>query len=206
MLIGECGIGVFSLKITKKQIYINDIKSEYNDLREMIKNSRFLLQARVIQHFELSHLYPLSVNTLRIITCCDGNGRCHVLSGILRVGASGNRVDNWAAGGLVVGVGYDGRLKKYGFYEFKNQKLTEHPDTHVRFEDFQLPFYKECLARCLELHSFFYGIPTIGWDVALTNNGPCFIEGNDNYELSLNQVADKGLKSKWISFYSTNKM
>ena len=34
----------------------------------------------------------------------------------------------------------------------------------------------------------------IGWDIAITPNGPLFIEGNDNMEISINQEVNGGLK------------
>lgn len=42
-----------------------------------------------------------------------------------------------------------------------------------------------------------YNILTIVWDIAITDKGPCFIEGNDNWEISLQQVVDNGLKKQW---------
>ena len=46
-------------------------------------------------------------------------------------------------------------------------------------------------------HRRFYGIRTIGWDVANSNNGLVFIEGNDNWEISLNQACDTPLRKDW---------
>ena len=43
----------------------------------------------------------------------------------------------------------------------------------------------------------FYGVRSIGWDIAITDSGPCFVEGNDNWEISLNQAADRGLRKAW---------
>lgn len=45
---------------------------------------------------------------------------------------------------------------------------------------------KEAIEVVIKAHREFHGIRSIGWDVAITENGPCFIEGNDNWEISLN--------------------
>jgi hypothetical protein len=31
------------------------------------------------------------------------------------------------------------------------------------------------------LHSYFYGVQSIGWDITVTPDGPIFIEGNDDW-------------------------
>ncbi len=206
MIIGECGKDVFALRIKNGKIFVNSSPIEFTDLCSLIKNGTFLIQEKIIQHKDMSELYPHSVNTLRIITCCDNKGEYHALSAVLRVGANGNTVDNWAAGGLVIGITSNGELKDYGFYEIEGKtKTSVHPDTQISFKNYKIPFYNEAIKEAVRLHKLFYGIKTIGWDVAITPQGPCFIEGNDNYEISLNQVADKGLKSEWLKLYGTSK-
>ena len=37
-------------------------------------------------------------------------------------------------------------------------------------------------------------IYSVGWDIAITENGPLFIEGNDNWELQAIQRTHGGLK------------
>lgn len=65
------------------------------------------------------------------------------------------------------------------------------------FSNFQVPMYKEALDLACTAHRAFYGIRAIGWDIALTENGPVFIEGNDNFEISLQQACDRPLKKEW---------
>lgn len=203
--IGECGRDIFAFKCQNGVIYINDNPITYHQFQKIVEKGIFLVQSKVQNHPIINRLYDKSVNTLRIVTCKDRNGKCHVLSAVLRVGANGNTVDNWAAGGLVVGMDSNGRLKSTASYEFLvNGKLTEniHPETGMRFDEITIPYYKAALQASRELHELFYGISTIGWDVAITESGPCFIEGNDNYEISLNQVADCGLWQRWKELYN----
>jgi hypothetical protein len=50
-----------------------------------------------------------------------------------------------------------------------------------------------------KLHSFFYGIHSIGWDIAITEDGPVFIEGNDNWEIPTFQAYDRSFKKKFLA-------
>lgn len=169
-----------------------------NKAFEFIKN-HCIFQRRIRQCEEMNAVYNGAINTLRIVTI-NKNGKVSILSGILRVGTqrTGN-VDNWAKGGLAIGIKEDdGFLKKYGFYKPGFGTKTDiHPDSGLEFSKFRVPQWKAVFETAIQAHRMFYDIRSIGWDIAITNDGPCFIEGNDNWEISLNQVADRGLKKEW---------
>lgn len=196
---GECGKGVLRLECNNGILTgeVNDV----NKLKQIIGNSQFLVQERLKQHNALQQIYPHSINTLRLITILGRDRIVRTIPAVLRFGAHGNTMDNWAAGGLAVAVDANGILRGEGHYEFPiNDKMTEsyHPDTNIKFDGYQIPFYKEAVKMAKELHQYFYGIPCIGWDIAFTEKGPVFIEGNDNFEISLNQAVHGGLKKEWI--------
>ena len=163
------------------------------------KNKKFVLQTAVHQHPAMSSLNPNSINTIRIITIKTSIGY-EVLSAGLRIGNSrtGN-VDNWAAGGICVAVNDDGRLYEKGFYKPGYGTTDTKSETGIVFKDFQVPFYKEAMDLACKAHSYLYNIDSIGWDIAITPEGPIFIEGNDNWEISLMQgIMGKGLRKEWL--------
>ena len=80
--------------------------------------------------------------------------------------------------------------------------MTQHPDNGLVFEGFEIPFFKEAVEMAKDLHSKLYRIHSIGWDIAITPDGPVFIEGNSLWEISLIQTANGGLK-KQIEKYFT---
>lgn len=51
------------------------------------------------------------------------------------------------------------------------------------------------LILALELHTKMYRCHSVGWDIAITEKGPVFIEGNGLWEISLLQAVHGGLKS-----------
>lgn len=108
--------------------------------------------------------------------------------------ATGN-VDNWAAGGLAIGIQNNGYLKKYGFYKpGYGTKTEKHPDSKIEFEKYKVPMLNEAYELSIKAHKFFYNVGAIGWDIAITEDGPVFVEGNDNFEITLMQACDKPLK------------
>ncbi|MCH5278291.1 MAG: hypothetical protein J1E60_00700 [Christensenellaceae bacterium] len=170
-----------------------------NTIRHEIIKGSFIMQRKVIQSDEMSVINPHAINTLRIVTI-NKQGRCYVLSSLLRVGtAKTGNVDNWAAGGLAIGIQPNGYLKKYGFYKpIHGLKESIHPDTGVVFEEFQVPMYKEACEFACKAHKVFFNVRAIGWDIAITKDGPVFIEGNDNFEISLQQACDRPLRKEWL--------
>lgn len=41
----------------------------------------------------------------------------------------------------------------------------------VQFGGMAIPYWSEILDTAKRFHKFFYGIPSIGWDIAITPNG-----------------------------------
>lgn len=184
---GECAEGVY---------FVNSYK-KYMKIKELLKKGFFIVQTKLIQNNEMNKLNSKSINTIRIVTV-KNDSDIKVLSSTCRIGTnkSGN-VDNWAAGGISVAITDDGKLAKYGFYKpGYGIKTTIHPDTKVVLENFKIPCYEEVKELVKSAHKALYGLHSIGFDVAITTDGPVLIEANDNWEISLMQTKS-GLKKEW---------
>ena len=48
-----------------------------------------------------------------------------------------------------------------------------------------------------DLHPVLFGFATIGWDIAITPDGPVIVEINWNYSLKGIQICNGGLKPRW---------
>ena len=57
----------------------------------------------------------------------------------------------------------------------------------------------EAVELAKKIHEFFYGIHSIGWDIALTENGPVFLEGNNGWEISIMLATDPDIKKRYLS-------
>lgn len=199
--VGFGGHGAFQLKTDHNNFYINNNKVQKEDLIEKL-SCNYIFQERIHQHDKINEIHPSSVNTIRAITIIK-NGSPAILTPFLRIGSNNSYVDNWAGGGIIVPIEKDtGILHKYGWLQPGTGTLTtSHSNTKFTFEGFKIPFYKETVDLLLQLHSLFYGIHSIGWDVAITNDGPCIIESNDEWDLALQQAFDGGLKTYYTDSY-----
>ena len=196
---GECADGVFHVLVKNGSLFY---KGDPVNIDTFLNpKHRYLFQATIHnQNPVIAAIHPNAINTLRLVTVLNlKTGEIEVLSCVLRVGVGNNNVDNWAAGGLSVGVDTEkGCLRKYGFYKPGfGTKVTEQPDSHIVFEGYSIPFLKEAISQAKEFHRQLYGMHSIGWDIAITNCGPCFVEANDNWEISLMQISNYGLQKQF---------
>ena len=200
---GQLGRGCFSIRIKDGRIVVNGKDSSMESLISVILSADYLVQECVYQHPKMAELNGSSINSIRLQTAIDKKGIVHPFGAGLRIGRVGNTVDNWAMGGVFVGIDMEkGVLKDRGFMKPQfGTSVKEHPDTHVVFEGFEIPYYKEAQEMAVRLHSFMYRSPSIGWDIAITDHGPVFIEGNSLWEISLLQAVHGGMKKDIEHFF-----
>jgi hypothetical protein len=198
-LMGECADGVYSIRTEDGKLYLNEQQVTVEELKKTIKD-KCIVQERIYQHQKMSELYPHSVNTIRLVTAISGK-EIITLGAIIRIGVNGQCCDNLAAGGVSAPIDLEtGRLGKEGLFRPAfGRRTTHHPNTGVVFYDFQIPYFAEAVQKATRLHNFFYGIHSIGWDIAITKDGPVFIEGNDNWEIPTFQAYDRHFKKKFLA-------
>lgn len=201
----ECGKGIFSIDVENELILLNGIQSDLKSVEAYIDNlgnKKFIVQNKLIQHEDMDRLYDKAINTIRIITVKDKNDCPSVFGSLLRIGANGSIVDNLAKGGIAVGISPEGTLKSFGMMKPPYGKISNiHPDSKIKFEGYSIPYYSNAINLCIEFHKKFKGIFAIGWDVAITKDGPVFIEGNDNFEISGIQASNQGMKNKFYKVF-----
>lgn len=195
---GECGNEIHLLKALDGMFWENSVSLTYDELLEKLQTDNWLVQEVVKQHPVLASLHPQSLNTMRLVTIRDiNNGEIKTFPSILRIGTGDSVVDNTSQGGIAVAVDLQtGKLSKYGYYKPGYGTRTEiHPDTGIRFFEFTIPYFEEAKKQALKLHAMLPTVQSIGWDIAIGENGPIFIEGNDNWEINGPQICNGPLKN-----------
>ncbi len=153
-------------------------------------------QEVVKQNDEINKIYPYSINTVRLYTLRN-TASIKVISGFIRFGVGGMNVDNASSGGFFVPIDLENaRLKAKGVQLLKHGGNTfeRHPDTNCKFEGFEIPHFKEIVNLTVELSRHFSN-KMIGWDIAVGNDEPIFIEGNSNGSLLMSQIACGGFRN-----------
>ena len=198
---GECGGGIFHVYVQNGSLFMGGQKTTIEKIIDLINNKTYLFQQKFVQHSNMLEIYPHSVNTIRLMTVRYKN-EIHVFSAVLRIGANGNEVDNYSKGGVIVEINKEtGELEKWGLQKQGYGKISAcHPNTHFKYEGFVIPFWKEAVEQAKFYHDMLSDIHSIGWDVAISENGPVFIEGNDNWEIPLAQM-NSGVKKMYDKYF-----
>lgn len=201
---GECGNGIFILRVDKHELYIDEKHVSAETLEKELSKGRYLAQEMIEQHSEMSRLHEKSVNSIRLVTVRSlKDGKIHVLPSILRIGTGNNIVDNTSQGGLSVGIEMEtGKLRQYGFYKPQyGLKTNVHPDSKVVFCEFEIPYFEEVKKQATYYHSMLPNLHSIGWDIAIGKEGPLFIEGNDNWEINGPQICNGGFREYFNEYF-----
>ena len=147
-------------------------------LLDSLKSENFnLCEDRIIQHPVMQKLHPDCVNSIRMTTLVGKDGP-HFLYSLMRIGASDKPIDNICGGGLYLLLDGEGRSISKAFSEKTNEYFDKHPISGVDFESFVVPYHRETVEMVKKAAMKVPQVGYIGWDVAITENGPVLIEGN----------------------------
>ena len=135
-----------------------------------------ILEEIVVQHPRMASLCPTSVNTCRIATLL-GDKQQGIVYAFLRIG-NGKVMDNVDCGGMASRINIEtGKLCTVGA-DKQGNTFIKHPMTDTTIIGFQIPFWEEAKKMCMEAAMKIPQMRFIAWDVAITEKGPTFIEGN----------------------------
>ena len=147
-----------------------------------------VLEHQLIQHPDMARLHPNSVNTMRIVTD-NVNGNVTIAYIIVKMGTGGSVCDNSGQGGILARVDVDtGRISTPATDDYFHVYDT-HPDTGIPLVGYQLPMVPEAIAMAKEAAQVFPQVGHVGWDMAVTPDGPAIIEGNNFPGTDLCQLA-----------------
>lgn len=158
-------------KINLKEI--KDVNKLYKELKE---NKQYLVEDGIIQHEILDKFNPYAVNTLRVITLLDKDNKVHIIGNALRI----NINDDDAIGCFDAFMKIDEKGNLLSKCVDDNEiTYEEHPMVKIKFDTLKVPFAKECFEMAKEAALLVPEIRYIGWDIAITKDGPEILEGNE---------------------------
>ena len=162
------GHGIRKIEVSK----IKDVKELYDELKEKGIN---LIEEEIIQHPEVAKLNPYAVNSFRVVTLVKDN-KAYILANALRI-----NLDEEAAIGCsdaYMRLDEDGNICSRVVDDVANV-YEEHPLAKIKFNTVKVPFVKESFEMALKAAMEVPEVRYVGWDIAITKNGPVLMEGNE---------------------------
>lgn len=186
---GNCGIGV-------KVVDMRTTAVE-NVVDMATKNNLRLVEEYIYQHKDLMALSPSALNTVRIFTQIEDD-KVVILGCRLRISINSD-VDNMAAGNMAAAINTTtGALTSKGVYsDITKQPEAIHPVTRVPIVGFQLPHWDMVIKKVSAIALHNRENRSVGWDIAITDSGVDFIEGNHDWcKLVYQLPVAEGLKKE----------
>ena len=178
---GTCGDGI-------EKCMASDFANPGDALAYVRSKGLPVLEHGIVQHPDMARLHPQSVNTLRIVTDRVGD-EIHIAYIVVKMGTGGGYCDNSGQGGVICRVDPEsGKIISVATDDYFNV-FEKHPDTGITFKGYQLPMHKEAIEFAKEAAMVVPEIRHVGWDIAITEDGPVLIEGNDYPGTDLCQLA-----------------
>ena len=154
----------------------------------------YIAESLLTQCDEMASLHPGSVHTVRALTI-----KGKLVSAVLRMGVGGAFVDNGCSGGIFAGLDVDTGIVTTQGADLKDHRFLLHPTTGVTIPGFHVPQWEQVRATVEQAVKLAPDAVIIGWDVAITADGPVLIEGNAYPSVQIMQTAGlEGMKRRWF--------
>lgn len=172
-------------------------KIDLTKLFTELKQEQCICETFLSQHPEMAKFNSSSVNTLRIVTVYDGL-EVNVLAGIARFGRKGRIADNFHHGGIACKIDVETGIVTTTGRNRNGERFVLHPDSKICFPGFQIPKWKEVITLVKKLALVVPDVKYVGWDIVLTEDSICVIEGNYGADPDIMQTLDQ--KGIWYRF------
>ncbi len=164
------------------------------------RDCRMVLEEFIIQDESLAALHRDSVNAVRATAVRGKDGKISLFYPWIKVGIGGAFVATAAKDGFDAEIDPEtGVIITDGFQENGNVYKV-HPDSGITVKGFQIPKWKEMLQLVDEIMGALPGYGYIGWDLVLTPDGWCVMEGNYSGEFIFQMIHGRGFKKEFEEF------
>ncbi len=169
-------------------------------LSEILGKEPLIFEAIVKQTTQFSSFNASSVNTVRFMTTLYPNGEAKVIATFIKIGRAGKCVDNAGGGGNVdVGVNHETGEIKYpiqfdGWGKIKD--IEKHPDSGTQLNGVMIENWNAIKQEVIRFQQAMPFCKAIGWDIAITDEGPVVIEVNEMWDRTGQYFIRKGWRNE----------
>lgn len=161
------------------EFYSNDtgMRLSAQALASYLSRTDSIVQPWLTNHPRLAEVTNGALASVRILTGIDAASRAAVVTAMIYL-PSRDRTTSIASIACAIDL-VSGTLTRAVDLQAGSIDIEHHPDTGERIVGRVLPFWSESLALAVRAHeSAFARFAFLGWDLALTPNGPVLLEAN----------------------------
>lgn len=201
------GEGVHVISYIDNNIFIDSTKCNKQKLQQFIEGrDGYAISEFVNQHEYANNLYPFTVNTIRIVMFRDiETHEFKIYFAVQRIGREKTiPVDNASKGGLVSKINLETGILSEGRCLHDLNRYQYHPDTGYQIEGVQIPRWNQIKSEILSITKKLPYMDFIAWDLLLTQEGLCVIEGNASSGVNILQLWGGQRNTELGAFYKYN--
>lgn len=152
---------------------------------KLVSYPKGVVEQYICQHHTMNALAPSAVNTVRVVSISSntqpvmpGGANIEIPYASLKMGGAFSVVDNLAGGGLVAAVDLKTGELITDAVDEEGNVFSRHPGTGTTIKGFKIPFFAETLKLVLDAYEEKKFEGYLGWDIAITEDGPEVVEVN----------------------------
>ena len=153
-----------------------------DELKQIITESegRVIVEEIIRQDETMAAFHPSSINTIRYAVDYRLDGTIDRLFAIIRMGVGNSRIDNTHAGGICAAIDIETGIIVSGGVRQNGDVCLIHPDSGKQIIGTRIPRWEELnlLVEQLRPEPGTTDVHVVGWDLALSVDGWCIVEGN----------------------------
>jgi hypothetical protein len=199
---GSNGEGALQLDVTPRGLRVDGKEESADGVAALLSSRPYVVQDSLVaqQHPDIAAFNPRVVNTLRLVTFDDGR-KVRPAAAVLRIACDAAAVDNWSAGGVVVPIDLEtGALTRFGVLKEQLSMIENHPVSGRAFAGVGVPHLEAALRLAHDVHHRL-AAASIGWDIALLEDGPSVLEANRQWDIFLAAQLNPGFVQDFLGFH-----
>ncbi|MDP8972485.1 MAG: hypothetical protein M3N45_04745 [Actinomycetota bacterium] len=148
----------------------------------------YLVEQRIHQHPELTELVGETLCCVRVQTIITLEGTPKIIAAVFKLQPNSVGVDHLIHGAIGAWVDLDSGVLGRGRTRVHLDYVSAIPGSDTPFVGFRLPHWPKVRDLALRAAAAFPWVRSVGWDIAISEEGPVLVEGNERWSTSLIQM------------------
>lgn len=175
-----------------EDIYVKSFDKPPVHLASLLGDTPLIIEKVIKQTKQFELFNPTSVNTIRMITSRSPNGDVRLHIAQIKIGRKSAVISNAHQTEELEGGNIDGTInietgiieRVYDFRSGRDYEIIEnHPDTGIKLKGVKIENWDMIREKVLDFQRSLPHMNMPGWDIAITDSGPCVIEINSLWGL-----------------------
>ena len=196
---------ITSIDYANGSCYLKNHKGEVFELSQLLNKDPLIFESIIEQTAQFKRFNASSVNTVRFITMLSTSGEAEIITAFVKIGKQGSCIDNAGDGGNIdaainIPTGEICFAMQFDGWR-KTKPISNHPENGTQLNGVLVENWESIKNKVIRFQQAMPFLRAIGWDIAITDQGPVVVEINDFWDETGQLFVRKGWKPEIESCY-----